>query len=82
MSVVPFYIELIVAAAANGSGQSSSLFTVLRILRLFRLARVLKAAKYVDLLQLVGQTMARSFSGFVLLIFSVLCAGLLFGGIE
>jgi hypothetical protein len=45
-------------------------------------SRLLKAAKYLSLLQLVGATLVRSTSGFVLLLFSILAAGLMFGAAQ
>jgi voltage-gated potassium channel len=82
LSVVPFYVELIVAATAGGDSSSSGAFAAVRVLRLFRLARVLKVGRYVAILQIVGETLRRSVVGLGLLVFSVLVAGLLYGSIE
>jgi voltage-gated potassium channel len=83
LSVVPFYVELIIAAAATSSdAASSNAFAAVRVLRLFRLARVLKVGRYIVILQIVGETLRRSVVGLGLLVFSVLVAGLLYGSIE
>lgn len=83
LSVLPFYVELIVAAASNGDmSGSTKAFAAVRVLRLFRLPRVLKVGKYIAILRDVGETLRRSMAALGLLVFSVLVAGLLYGSLE
>ena len=83
-SVAPFYVEIIIAASQPAGAEensSASAFAAVRVLRLFRLARILKVGKYVQLLQTVAETLARSVSAFLLLVFSVVVTSLIMGAL-
>lgn len=70
LSIVPFYIDLIMAAA-NANADAVSVLVVLRVLRLFRVFRILKVAKYSKLLGVVAITLVRSVNGLLLGLFTV-----------
>mmetsp|Transcript_6658 Transcript_6658/g.21558 ORF Transcript_6658/g.21558 Transcript_6658/m.21558 type:complete len:491 (-) Transcript_6658:1071-2543(-) len=81
LSIIPFYVELVVTAASTGQSGLSG-FVVLRVLRLFRVFRILKIAKYFTLLHVVGETLRRSLAGFVLLLFTLVLSLVLFASME
>jgi len=72
MSVLPFYIELMVGK--NGSG-----FEVLRLLRMARVFRVMKLGSYAKELQLFVKGYNRSREGLTLLMFMLLLYLCVFG---
>jgi len=80
ISILPFYIELIVSATATDASSLSS-FVVLRVMLLFRVFRILKTAKYSTLLLVVGETLKRSLPGLGLLLFSCVICMVLFGSL-
>ena len=80
LSILPFYIELIVAA--TGAEAKLGALLVIRILRIFRLARLFKAAKFSLLFSVIGETFKRSLSALGLLWVGVGVAVLIFSAIQ
>lgn len=78
VSILPFYIEVIVHLIYTGDAHTPDL-RVLRTIRLFRIARVFKLGKYATVLQVLAQTMIGSSEAIFMLLFCLFVALTFFG---
>ena len=74
LSILPFYIELILADSSN-----ASILQIVRVVRIFRIFRLLKASKNMKQVQLVFKALVRSREAIGLLVFLLLNGLFLFG---
>eukprot|EP00755_Sulcionema_specki_P023978 Sspe_Gene.80200::Locus_50493_Transcript_1_1_Confidence_1.000_Length_2890::g.80200::m.80200 len=78
VSIIPYYIELILDAVSGGGARGAGSLIILRVVRLIRVFRVLKLSKYSANLQLVAVAVARSVDALCLLLFLILITCLMF----
>ena len=78
IAILPFYIELGVAAALGGDDSVLSAFSVFRVVRLVRVFRVFKMGKSSSGMKMMAATMAESLKVLTVLIFMVLIAVIVF----
>lgn len=71
LAVLPFYIELVAAAAMGVDDAGISALVFLRALRLFRVFRILKVSKYSRQLPVAIKALKMSGGGFFLAFFSI-----------
>lgn len=71
VAILPFYIELLLSSGPSGLG-------FIRVVRLIRVFRLLKFGKYSEGLQLLGNSVAKSFKGMVMLGFFLAIAVVIF----
>ncbi|CAJ0963469.1 unnamed protein product, partial [Mesorhabditis belari] len=76
VAIAPFFVNLIWADASKSS--SSMSFAVLRVLRLVRVFRIFKLSRHSAGLQILGKTFKASVQEFMLLIFFMVIALVLF----
>lgn len=70
VAILPFYIEVIVQAAAPGAGGNGSAMRIVRLLRLIRLLRIFKAGQRMTYVMLAIQSLVNSVD--LLLLFAVM----------
>ena len=78
IAILPFYIELGVAAALGGDDSVLSAFSVFRVVRLVRVFRVFKMGKSSSGMKMMASTMAESLKVLTVLVFMVLIAVIVF----
>eukprot|EP01065_Artemidia_motanka_P014270 TRINITY_DN18232_c1_g2_i1.p1 TRINITY_DN18232_c1_g2~~TRINITY_DN18232_c1_g2_i1.p1 ORF type:complete len:592 (+),score=92.34 TRINITY_DN18232_c1_g2_i1:70-1845(+) len=81
VSIVPFYVDLVLAVLGQGGGGATSRLLVLRVVRLTRVFRVFKLSKYNDNVQLVVTTLKNSVDALRMQVFLMTIATVLFGSI-
>jgi hypothetical protein len=82
LAILPFYLEIILAAVSSSTGSAGSL-AVVRVVRITRIFRLLKLGKNNDGMEILVQTMQASFSFlvsvlFLMLIITIIYASLVF----
>eukprot|EP01059_Diplonema_ambulator_P024526 TRINITY_DN4056_c0_g8_i1.p1 TRINITY_DN4056_c0_g8~~TRINITY_DN4056_c0_g8_i1.p1 ORF type:complete len:656 (+),score=65.12 TRINITY_DN4056_c0_g8_i1:115-2082(+) len=81
LSVLPFYIYLLVEVAGGASSQGRNNLVVLRLLKLIRVLRVLKLGQYSKPFQIVMFTLAKSVTALSLLVFFLSIGTVLFSSV-
>jgi len=81
LAIVPFYIELILAAAVGSSSEDANALAVIRVVRITRIFRLLKLGKNNDGMEILVQTMKASSSFLVSVLFLMCIITVLYGSI-
>ena len=80
-AIIPYFIELIVAAALGSSSENADALAVLRVVRITRIFRLLKLGKNNDGMEILAQTMKASWSFLVSVLFLMVIITVLYASI-
>lgn len=81
VAILPFYVELLVAAFVDGERGDASALAVVRVVRITRVFRLLKLGKHNEGLDILKVTMQESWSFLVSVLFLVVIFQVLFGAL-
>jgi len=81
ISVVPFYVDLILLLLGVSTGDGSGLFLVFRTVRLARVMRIFKMGRYASGLTLIVNSLKRSYDALLLMSFLLSITVILFSSL-
>ncbi|KAI8495493.1 optic nerve structural organization [Branchiostoma belcheri] len=79
VAIVPFFVDLFMILGGFQLQKGSTTSVFVRVLRLFRIFRILKLSRHVKGLQVLGRSLLESMGSFILLLFFICVAMILFG---